>query len=76
MMQIDEQVLDQKSNDYADRQLGIANPQMSQTSYSRHIKMKSPCFTGNDIAQAYEDGYREAWKDKCEVPPEKEYYGQ
>lgn len=74
-MQIDEQALEVKSAAYADGRLEVANPAMANKSYTRSIKMKSLCFNGYDIEQAYEDGYRAAWEDKQEVKPEKEYYG-
>lgn len=75
MIALDETLLEEKSSSYADTRLEKQNPQIASKSYRRSIKMSSPCFCGTDIEEAYEAGYREAWQDKHEEKPSKEYYG-
>ena len=75
MLSIDENRLSALRATYADTALETANPMMARTTYRRSHKMSSPCFTGRDIEAAYEAGYRQAWEDKHEVKPDKEYYG-
>ena len=74
-MEINEHELAVKATAYADEELFVRNVRMATASYNRSTKMTSPCFTGADLEKAYEFGYRQAWEDKHEVPPEKEYYG-
>lgn len=63
MRQADDTAMTMKSRSYADQQLARTNPVLASTEYRRSVKMKSPCFTGSDIEQAFAMGYLSGFND-------------
>lgn len=53
-----------KAEAYADEHLKLADPELANSGYSRHVKMGVHMFNGSDLEEAYLQGYEEGRKDK------------
>ena len=56
---------EEKAIAYADNKLQIVDPEFAKSSYLRHNKMGVRLFSGDDIEEAYQDGYYQAEKDNA-----------
>ena len=59
-------IAENKAIAYADNKLQIQDPELYNTGYQRHVKMRVRVFSVGDVEEAYQNGYEDAIKDILE----------